>query len=375
MIISETIVRQTCDVPNRYAQTRKGEIKRMKKANIIIRIVFGFLSTAALTSFILFASNIYSADQAASHSAAQADSTAADQASLAKESSLNTKDENLSIGMSERHMLFQPQDTSPSQAADSLPSDQDMESVDNPNPSDQDTDSTNNPNPSGQEEITSDKTSDNTISNDTKKQQHKKSNKKSKRFHTVTEDYFSDALFIGDSRTVGMLQSHLLSNAAYYAKTGIGIGSILSERIVNEGGRMISVSDALHLHTFGKIYIMIGINDISSGDTEWFTQQYQAILDTIHSTQPDAVVYIQGNIPMSYGKQDPNGALNNKNLSLRNEASRALADQKTIFYLDIDKIYADENGHLQSCYTSDGLHVIPDYYTLWVDYLLHHAIV
>ena len=233
MIISETIVRQTCDVPNRYAQTRKGEIKRMKKANIIIRIVFGFLSTAALTSFILFASNIYSADQAASHSAAQADSTAADQASLAQESSLNTKDENLSIGMSERHMLFQPQDTSPSQAADSLPSDQDMESADNPNPSGQDTESTDNPSPSGQEEITS----DNTISNDTKKQQHKKSNKKSKRFHTVTEDYFSDALFIGDSRTVGMLQSHLLSNAAYYAKTGIGIGTHCQRRRPHDLGQ------------------------------------------------------------------------------------------------------------------------------------------
>ena len=78
---------------------------------------------------------------------------------------------------------------------------------------------------------------------------------------------------------------------------------------------------------------------------------------------------------MSYGTQDLNGALNNKNLSLRNEASRALADKKTVFYLDIGSIYADDNGNLQPCYTTDGLHVMPDYYSLWVDYLLHHAIV
>ena len=78
---------------------------------------------------------------------------------------------------------------------------------------------------------------------------------------------------------------------------------------------------------------------------------------------------------MSYGTQDFEGSLNNHNLSLRNEASRALADKKSVFYLDIDKIYADEIGNLQSCYTTDGLHVMPDYYTLWVDYLLHHAIV
>lgn len=302
-----------------HTQTRKGEIKRVKQANIVKRIVFGLLGTAVITSFILFASNVYSVDQAA----------------LTEEPSSDTKDENenLSIRMSERHLLMETAAMDHSQRQN-------------------------------------DAASKNTSAHEKKQ----KSVKKTRQFCTVTEDYFSDALFIGDSRTVGMLQSHLLSNAAYYAKTGIGIGDILSERIVNEGGTMISISEALRLHTFGKIYIMIGINDISSGDTEWFTQQYKNILETIRETQPDAIIYIQGNIPMSYGTQDLNGALNNQNLSLRNEASRTLADKKTVFYLDISSIYADDNGNLQPCYTSDGLHVMPDYYSLWVDYLLHHAV-
>ncbi len=355
----------------RHKQARKGEIKRVKKATIAKRILFGLFGTTALTSFILFALDAYSANQAALHSAVQTNSTITDNAALTNETALHTNDENLSIGTSERHMLFQPQDTSPSQPANlSVP---------------QQTDPIHEPEPQAQSDTVSDDTQNAsdllTKQNDSKSENasdHKKKQKSGKnrrQFCTVTEDYFSDALFIGDSRTVGMLQSHLLSNASYYAKTGIGIGDILSERIVNEGGRMISVRDALHLHSFSKVYIMIGINDIASGDSDWFTQQYQNILDTIRQTQPDAIIYIQGNIPMSYGTQDFEGSLNNHNLSLRNEASRALADKKSVFYLDIDKIYADENGNLQSCYTTDGLHVMPDYYTLWVDYLLHHAIV
>ena len=160
-------------------------------------------------------------------------------------------------------------------------------------------------------------------------------------FQTVTEEYFSDALFIGDSRTVGMQQSNLLPGAVFYAKTGIGIGDILTERIVNENGYMISVKDALSRHSFGKVYIMIGINDMSMGDTQWFKEKYTEILNTVRRTQPDAIIYIQGNIPMSYGTQDFHGSLNNLNLRQRDEASKALADSKTIFYLDVNTLYAD----------------------------------
>ena len=207
---------------------------------------------------------------------------------------------------------------------------------------------------------------------DTDKQSQESS--RSDTFKNVTQDYFSDAVFIGDSRTVGMQQSNLLPNATYYAKTGIGIGSILTKRIVYESGTMISVKEALSRHSFKKVYIMIGINDISAGDLDWFTEQYTEILDTVRKTQPEAVIYIQGNIPMSYRTQDMNGSLNNKNLSLRNEASQKLADSKNIFYLDIDELYADANGNLASMYTKDGLHVDTSHYPIWVDYLLHHAI-
>ncbi len=327
------------------------------------RIVLGSIGTIVLTSFILFALDAYSADRAASHLTVQTNSTLSDTATLAKETNMHTKEEMLSIGTNERQMLYQPQvsdtpDDVPSKANDQL-------SV--PSSTDDGTSSASDEKPAAA------KKSDTDTAKSKKKK--KESDKKRLTFTTVTEDYFSDALFIGDSRTVGMMQSHLLPESAYYARTGIGIGDILTERIVSEGGRMISIQEALCLHSFGKVYIMIGINDISRGDTDWFLEQYQNILTAVRQTQPDAVIYIQGNIPMSYGTQDLTGALNNQNLASRNEASRTLADSQNIFYLDIDKIYADNNGNLQPGYTTDGLHVSSGYYSLWVDYLMQHAIV
>lgn len=194
-------------------------------------------------------------------------------------------------------------------------------------------------------------------------------------FQTVSQDYFSDAVFIGDSRTVGMQQSGFIPDAVYYAKVGIGIGEILSTRFIWEDGMSLTVPEALRRHSFGKVYIMVGINDMSAGDTDWFVEQYTEILRVVRSTQPNAVIYIQGNIPMSYYKQDMSGALNNLNLAERNQASSQLADNSNIFYLDIASVYADANGHLLSQYTSDGLHVLKDYYPLWADYLFEHAVI
>lgn len=359
------------------------------------RVFIGLLGTAVLTTVILFALDAYNAHLKTVQLASLLEAEGSDANDKTGTGYDNTA---LSVGSRERQMVYQARENTetseasiaqqnlsdskkqtsqetaqPDQQADSQSDKQDGQAGAYPDSKKQ------------QDEKNSDKKdSDEKNSKDKKNSKNKKAgNKKqdsdeSKRplqFETVDEDYFSDALFIGDSRTVGMQQSSLLPNAAYYAKTGIGIGNILTRRIVNEGGVMISVQEALRRHSFGKVYIMIGINDISAGDTEWFIEQYEKILEAVRETQPKALIYIQGNIPMSYGTQDLNGALNNKNLSKRNEASRALANGKNIFYLDVDEIFADGNGNLASLYTSDGLHIDTSHYPIWVDYLLHNAIV
>lgn len=359
---------------------------RVKRTKMAKRVVSGFLSIVMSTALILFAVNAghtglehsYTAVPAESEPVAASESSPAsgNGLDLTNRHFLHAADADLSIGTSERHMLYQSQDTEISQA---VAPDTDRRNT-GENKAANLNSSKNTQNQSAVRTSDADSKSSSAISESDEQKHTKKKDKQvpdssRKTFQTVTSDYFSDALFIGDSRTVGMFQSHLLPEAAYYAKTGIGIGDILTDPIVNEDGVMISVAEALSRHSFGKVYIMIGINDIARGDVEWFTEQYKKILDTVRRTQPDAVIYIQGNIPMSYRTQDLDGALNNRNLSLRDKASQTLADSEHIFYLDISSIYADANGHLASDYTRDGLHVCTDDYPLWVDYLLQHAIV
>lgn len=342
---------------------------------IMGKIVSGILATILLTAAILLILDVPSAQWTVEQMAALGGNTK----DLDTEDDTDAKEP--SIGTGERQIVYQThQGQSMQQDNPQLASDQTDKHTDNQQDNadgtkahdsncESDGQMQNNRKETKQQLTHSAKSSQ----KQTAKNKSKEANSRS--FQTVTQDYFSDALFIGDSRTVGMQQSGLLPNATYYAKVGIGIGEILSQRIVYEGGTMLTVREALERHSFGKVYLMIGINDMSSGDKDWFVEQYQEILHVVRSTQPNALIYIQGNIPMSYAAQDLSGSLNNQNLAQRNEKSRQLADQDSVFYLDIASVYADANGHLHTCYTSDGLHIVSRYYPLWVNYLMQHAIV
>ena len=51
-------------------------------------------------------------------------------------------------------------------------------------------------------------------------------------FITSDSSYFDDALFIGDSRTVGLCEYGTLKNADYFASTGMSVYKLWNEKIV-----------------------------------------------------------------------------------------------------------------------------------------------
>ena len=65
---------------------------------------------------------------------------------------------------------------------------------------------------------------------------------------------------------------------------------------------------------------------------------------------------------------------NNTNINIRNEAIKGLADNRTVFYLDINEAVDDENGNLKAETTGDGVHLKGACYEPWHQYLLEHGI-
>lgn len=197
-------------------------------------------------------------------------------------------------------------------------------------------------------------------------------------FETVSEDYFDDAVFIGDSRTVGLFEYAGLENRAdFFAKTSLTIYDVLTEPIVavDDERKKITVGEALSERSYGKIYLMLGINEMGTGTIESFMDAYRQTVERIRELQPDAILFLQGIMRVSADKSAQDPIFNNPGINARNAEIAKLADQRDIFYIDVNETVCDENGDLNAQYTTDSIHLKAMYYSLWKQFLLEHGIV
>ena len=199
------------------------------------------------------------------------------------------------------------------------------------------------------------------------------------RFKEVTDDYFADALFIGDSRTVGLSEycEGLDEQATFYAKVSLSIHSVLvNDFLKDEEGKKMTVDEALERdEPYGKIYIMLGLNEMGTGTTETFVAKYAEVVARIRELQPDAIIYIQSIMHVTEHKSSNDKIFTNERINERNEALSHLANNVDIFYLDMNEAVDDENGNLLEDLSTDDIHLKASSYERWHQYLLNHAIV
>lgn len=189
---------------------------------------------------------------------------------------------------------------------------------------------------------------------------------------TVDDRYFSDALFIGDSRTDGLWLYGKIPTCKHYSGTSMTIFKIMDTDIEAYG--FTGLRSLLKGMQFGKIYIMFGINECGY-DTGKFAEKYREVVEEIRSYQPDALIYIQSICYVTQKRETKQPVFSTANIKEKNEAIKVLANDKDIFYLEVNDCLNDGTDHLPSDYTGDGIHLKPDYYRYWHDYLYEHAVV
>lgn len=200
---------------------------------------------------------------------------------------------------------------------------------------------------------------------------------------TVDASYFDDALFIGDSRTVGLHDYATLIHSTYYAKVSSTIYGILDDPIIDipseeyhfYGKSTISVRESLSNRHFSKIYIMVGINELGTGTPDTFYTRYKDVIDTLRLLQPDALIFIQSIMHVTTEKSDIDNIYNNMSIDTRNEKIKTLADNQNVFYLDLNTALDDSTGGLNPDYTFDSVHLKASKYILWERFLLENGAV
>lgn len=188
-------------------------------------------------------------------------------------------------------------------------------------------------------------------------------------FVAVDESYFDDAVFIGDSRTVGLHDYGGLEKATFYATVGMNVYDLWTNEFCEVEGAKVTLEEALSTHQYKKVYFQIGINEMGTGTVDSFMQAYQASVKKIAELQPEAIIYVQGIMRVTKDKSDTDEIFNNLGIQIRNERIALLADNVRIFYIDMNEVVCDPQGNLRDDLTFDDLHLYASKYGIWVDFL------
>ncbi|MBD9118727.1 MAG: hypothetical protein EGQ07_02645, partial [Clostridiales bacterium] len=135
-----------------------------------------------------------------------------------------------------------------------------------------------------------------------------------------------------------------------------------------------TLAQALSGKHYGKIYMMLGINELGTGSAERWAAQYKVLLEQVRSLQPDAIVFLQAIFHTTQEKSDST-FYTNSTINARNAELQKLADGVNVFFIDCNPIFDDAGGALRADYSGDGVHVKAAYYPLWRDYLFRFGVV
>lgn len=196
-------------------------------------------------------------------------------------------------------------------------------------------------------------------------------------FGRVTTEWFADAVFLGDSLTVGYHDYSIdVGGARILGYEGASPNSFVNRTVLkNADGADEIPLDLLAADPPRKLYLMVGTNTlVMTGNDEGFLNYYGRLLDELRAIMPDGMIFVQSVLPVRPEALEKAPGLSPERLDSVNAALQALCKEKGCYYLDVAAAFRDESGALLAEYAQpDGVHLTVSGYTNWVSYLCTHV--
>ncbi|MBQ8248767.1 MAG: hypothetical protein IJY93_02635 [Clostridia bacterium] len=195
----------------------------------------------------------------------------------------------------------------------------------------------------------------------------------------VDYDYFDDTVFIGDSRTKGLITYSKLSPYDF-SSVGLNVGLLLTQpfiRLPDDDGELQSYTllEALEREdvNYKAIYIATGLNELG-WPADGFIAAFSDLIDALREVT-DVPIYVQLIIPVTtYSSETTKFGITNEKNVIFNERLITLAKEKELFLLDPRELFTLEDGTLDPAHSSDGVHLNRDSCAILADYYRTHVV-
>ena len=201
--------------------------------------------------------------------------------------------------------------------------------------------------------------------------------------------YYADAVFVGDSLTVGFAryvrrlrrkEDACLDGADFVAGEGVSIRGLKNDRTptgtvaLQYDEEPVSVTRGIRASGKQHVIILLGTNDLGGVHLEQTLKNYEALLDKILEKCPGVIKISLLAVPPVSEAFCENKGISIDAWNAVNPALERLCSEHGLGYLSFFDRVSDENGYLDEKYSSDGMiHLNADGFAAWLDALRAHA--
>lgn len=192
----------------------------------------------------------------------------------------------------------------------------------------------------------------------------------------VGPEWFADAVFVGDSLTDGLRLYGGITEADFICYKGLICQQFSTKECIPLDGIDVAASEALSTKTYGKVFVMLGLNEMGLS-TERFAEDYAALIDNVRAIQPEADLYFQLLLPINDQRRAEAGLpsyFNNEKSAAFNAEIARLCEEKQVYFVNTPEGVRDETGQLPYDKTHDGVHLTKSWYQQWHAYLRTHTV-
>ena len=198
----------------------------------------------------------------------------------------------------------------------------------------------------------------------------------------VELSYFDRALFMGDSITTGLdvyRNSTGLPNAKVIAEIGaspVANGAVWARD--KDKNNLYNPIDAAILSNPDKIYLMFGTNTLvnpSTATEDKLINDYGIMIDTLQQRAPNVPIYVQSILATTAKATEKKPGLTKERIASVNNRIAEMAVSKGCYYLNVQEILCYDKGYLNwDIAQKDGIHIKPEGYRAWLEYLMTHTV-
>ncbi|MBR3953008.1 MAG: hypothetical protein IKJ82_05290 [Oscillospiraceae bacterium] len=187
---------------------------------------------------------------------------------------------------------------------------------------------------------------------------------------------FRNSLFVGDYFISQAQSLGYFEHTKFAYATGLDMNTMLTKKVLKYEEEYLTLADYVgKFDGVEAVYIMISAESVSWMDVPTFVKKYTAFVDDIIAAQPDAHIYIQPILPINEEKAKKRSySVTNEKINQINSYLFSMAEEKSIWILDMHDEFLGGGSELPAEYTTNGIRFEKDTYEIWKDYVITHKV-